>query len=176
MSIRILLPLIALIGTLGAQAQGKKSTLVDRRDQASGWYVPVHGKVTASGGDTKNLSIKIYRENELIGQITTKRGRFTLELDLESSYSILVEKEGYLSKLVTIDTHTPDQEVSYPAYDCFLNLEPADKFTHSDPFYLDFPSAVVRWNQEMSGFYHSNHYLTDIQTKMAFLQAQAVPN
>lgn len=169
---RLLLISLTTAIALPTLAQTK---LVDRRDQAEGWYLPVHGKVTASGGDTKNLKITVYRDNTQIGEITTRKGRFMLELDINHTYSITVEKEGYQSKMVSLDTALPDQEVTYPAYDCFLNLEPASKFAHSDPFYLDFPSAVVRWVPERGAFHHSSHYLTDIQVKMAFLQAQASP-
>lgn len=176
MEIRQLFPLFALALALPTSAQVRKTSLVDHRDQASGWYLPVHGRVTANGGDTKDLLVKVYRDNQLIGELTTKRGRFSLELDLENHYSIHVEKTGYQPKLVMIDTRTPDEDVVYPAYDCFMNLEPSDKFTHSDPFYLDFPSAVVRWHKDQGAFLHSNHYLTDIQVKMAFLQAQASPH
>lgn len=173
MSMRKTLLLITTAACLPAFAQNK---LVDRRDQAEGWYLPVHGKVTALGGNTKDLKITVHRDNTQIGEITTRKGRFMLELDINHTYSITVMKDGYQSKMVSLDTSLPDQEVTYPAYDCFLNLEPAGKFAHSDPFYLDFPSALVRWIPERAAFSHSNHYLTDIQVKMAFLQAQATPN
>jgi hypothetical protein len=65
--------------------------------------------------------------------------------------------------------------VKYPAYPCVVNLEPVEKFKTSDPFYLDFPSAIVRWNEEKKGFYHSESYLSEIQTKAGLLQAQATP-
>jgi hypothetical protein len=56
-----------------------------------------------------------------------------------------------------------------------VNLEPVEKFKTSDPFYLDFPSAIVRWDEEKKGFYHSESYLSEIQTKAGLLQAQATP-
>lgn len=173
MNTRTLLLLSGLL--LSASTLWAQNRLVDRRDQATGWYLPVHGKVTASGGDTKDLRILVHRDNELIGELVTKRGRFELELDIDHHYSVTVKKEGYLSKLVSINTGLPNEEVTYPAYDCYLNLEPASKFSHSDPFYLDFPSAVVRWLPELGAFHHTSRYVTDIQTKMAYLQAQITP-
>ncbi|MBK9060279.1 MAG: hypothetical protein IPL81_10540 [Flavobacteriales bacterium] len=57
-----------------------------------------------------------------------------------------------------------------------MNLEAADKFTHSDPFYMDFPGAIVRWNDESHGFMPSMGYLTDIQSKIGMLEAQMIPH
>lgn len=165
---------LLLLALLSIPASAQR--LVERRDQAEGWYVPVNGRVTASGGNTRGLTLYVYKDNQLMATIKPKRGRFQLELDINNVYSFRVTKDGYQEKLVTVDTSLPEGLVEYPAYDCFMNLEPADKFTHSDPFYLDFPSAVVRWDPQQKGFYHSMNYLADIQTKMALLQAQAIPD
>ncbi|HEX2616751.1 MAG TPA: hypothetical protein VHL57_04365 [Flavobacteriales bacterium] len=174
MEAKQLLIALCLCGiTSAVSAQAK---LVDRRDQASGWYLPVEGKVTASRAKTQEFSVLVYKDNRLLGEVKPKKGKFLLELDLNQVYSVRLCKEGYQEKLITIDTSMPEQQVQYPAYPCVVNLEPADKFVHSDPFYLDFPSAIVRWNDEMKGFYHSSEYLTDIQVKMALLAAQVTPN
>ncbi|MFT3885676.1 MAG: hypothetical protein QM724_09665 [Flavobacteriales bacterium] len=168
--------LMALCLCCAAGAVSAQSKLVDRRDQASGWYLPVEGKVTASRAKTQEFSVFVYKDNRLLGEVKPKKGKFLLELDLNEVYSVRLTKDGYQEKLITIDTTMPEQEVQYPAYPCMVNLEPADKFAHSDPFYLDFPSAIVHWNSEMKAFYHSANYLTDIQVKMALLAAQVTPN
>lgn len=168
------LPILLLMVLLGTSAAAQR--LVDSREQAEGWYVPVNGRVTASGGNAKGLTLYVYKDNQLLATIKPKRGRFKLELDINNTYSFRVTKEGYQDKLVSVDTSIPEGLVEYPAYDCFMDLEPADKYTHSDPFYLDFPSAVVRWDPQQNGFFHSMNYLADIQTKMALLQAQAIPD
>ncbi len=167
--------MIALAGSLSAQS-GKEKKLVESRDQAQGWYLPVKGNVTFSGAKAGDFTITVYQDNKELGQVkASRKGAFNLELDLDNYFAVKVEKEGYLPKLVYFDTHMPEHQVAYPAYICNLNLEPADKFSHSDPFYLDFPSAIVRWNEELKGFYHNEGYLSDIQVKMALLQAQVEP-
>lgn len=174
MKLRITLTLVSALLIMSAMAQKKRTRLVDHRHQADGWYVPVNGRVTAQGGDSKDLVILIHRDNELLGEITTNRGRFSLELDINHYYSITIRKSGYMDKLVAIDTSLPNDEVTYPPYDCFVNLEPEDKFRHADPFYLDFPSAIVRWVPKANAYLHSDQYLTNIQVKMALLQTQGI--
>lgn len=168
--------LIILSTSLMAQKKGKSKSLVDARSQADGWYLPVKGNVTEGGSKAKDFTIHVYQENKDLGEIkATGKGSFALELDLDNFYSVRISKPGYQDKLVYFDTHMPEHQVAYPAYICNVNLEGADKFKHSDPFYLDFPSAIVRWNDEMKGFYHNDNYLSDIQVKMALLEAQVEP-
>lgn len=154
-----------LIGTTAyASAQ---SRLVDKRDQAEGWYLPVQGEVTVEGQQTSEFEVTVYRDNEDMGKITAdKKGRFNLELDIDRSYTLMISKPGYQNKMIYLDTALPEGLVTYPAYDCFVNLMPSNA-TNIDPFYTDFPSAIVRYDAEQGGFYHSDNYLTHIQTKLA---------
>jgi hypothetical protein len=54
-----------------------------------------------------------------------------------------------------------------------VELEPEEKYAHADPFYLDFPSALVRWDTAKGRFDHSDAYLEEIRTKIALSGAQA---
>lgn len=149
--------------------------LVESREQATGWYVPVNIKVTTDGGKARNLYVTVFKENELVQEFASKKGKFSLNLDLGSNYTFMVRQEGYQPKSIYVDTHVPANEVTYAAFPCFVNLESAEKFAHSDPFYLDFPSAIVRWNDEFKGFLPNTNYLADIQSKIGMLQAQMIP-
>jgi hypothetical protein len=168
----ILLPLL-LLGQFGL-AQGK---IIDRRDQAEGWYLPVICTITANGGKTSDLTVLLYKDNEKVAELQpTSKSAFELQLDINAQYTIHVSKPGYREKTVYLDASLPTDVVQYTAYKCFINLEPMDKFAHSDPFYLDFPSAVVRWNEEQRVFTHNDSYLANIQLKMALLGAQMETN
>lgn len=161
---------LLLFGSMACQAQ---KNIIDHRDQAEEWYLPVICAMTAQGGKTDQISVVLFKNNEQVTALEPgKKSTFQLDLDLDSYYTIKVAKPGYQDKSVFIDTHMPPQQVKYEAYKCFVNLEPLDKFAHSDPFYLDFPSAIVRWNEEKQAFMHNDNYLTNIQLKMALLAAQ----
>ncbi len=156
--------LLSLFQHSALHAQGK---LVDRRDQAQGWYVPVHGQVLAEGKKADGYILFLYKNNEELGRLESdKRGRFELELDIDASYAIRIIKNGYQEKLLTIDTTLPKDLVSYPDYECTASLQKSAS-PNVDPFYTDFPSAIIRYNEELGGFYHSETYLTHLQTKLS---------
>jgi hypothetical protein len=169
-------PIIAsllLLSTCTSVCQAQK--LVDERDQATGWYVPVNVKVTTERGKAGDVEVTLYKDNTVVNSFKAKNGKFSLSLDLDNSYSFIMEQEGYRPKTIYVDTHVPAQQVEYAAFPCFVNLEAADKFAHSDPFYLDFPGAIIRWDEQSQAFVPSTGYITDIQSKMGMLQAQMSP-
>jgi len=154
----------ALLVTISTMGQGK---LVDRRDQAEGWYVPVHGRALVDGKSTDGYVVHLYKDNQKMGEIaSSKKGRFELELDLDQSYTIELVKEGFVNKYIYLDTSLPKDLVQYPAYECTVGLE-KKAASNIDPFFGDFPSAIIRYNTELRGFYHSEHYYTHLQTKLA---------
>lgn len=170
-SLPFILLTTAICGALQSSAQsgkGQKSkSLVDKRDQAEGWYLPVHGEVTHEGKKAEAVTVKVFKENEELGTFTTpKTGKFDLELDLDGVFTLYITKPGFQNKMITVDTHLPENLVKYPAYECFVDLEPEGRTSAADPFYLDFPSAIVRYNTELGGYYHSEAYLDHINNKL----------
>lgn len=160
----ILVGSLAFLASCTAFAQ---RTLVDSRDQAEGWYLPVHGEVSVEGKPVEDYKVMLYKNNESLGEVPVgKSGIFELELDIDQMYTVRVLKEGYQEKIMNIDTTLPKDLTKYPDYECFINLQPT-MAEGVDPFYTDFPSAIVRYSEEMKGFYHSEHYLTHIQTRLA---------
>lgn len=155
---------VALSSAAFAQlhAQGK---LVDRRDQAEGWYVPVQGQVMADGKSITDCSVELYKDNTLLGPVAMKKGgKFEVNMDIDNQYILIIKREGYETKMIYVDTTLPEDLVTYPDYLCYVNMVPKVAKTEAN-FYHDFPSAIVRWNAEMKGFYHSENYLSHIQSK-----------
>lgn len=156
------LVLFSFFAVNSTYAQGN---IVDKRDQATGWYVPVTGQVTLQGTKANGAEVFLYKENKEIGIVmTNSKGNYALELDLDAAYSIQFKQPGFQSKMVYLDTNLPKDLVKYPAYVCKVDLVPVGTQA-LDPFFCDFPSAIVRYDPEMKGFYHSEAYLAHIQAK-----------
>ena len=152
--------------TLVPLCTSAQSNLVDARDQAEGWYLPIHGRVLIDGEKASDYKVVLYKDNVEIKRVDSdKKGRYDLELDIDATYTVRILKEGYQEKMVLVETHIPQDLVKYPDYECTVSLQKTAS-KNVDPFYNDFPSAVIRYNEELGGFYHSEHYLTHIQTKL----------
>lgn len=158
---------LAPLTLMDAMAQAPtKGKLVDSRDQAEGWYLPVHGQLMFQGKPAGVCDLTLYKDNTKVASTkTNKKGRFHLELDIDQFFTLMVEREGAQPKLIYFDTALPPDLVKYPDYELWVNLQPP--FSQKDEFYTDFPSAIVRYSAEQRGFYHSEHYLGHIQTRLA---------
>lgn len=166
---KLIAPLVLLL--LAPEVFGQR--LVDKREQAEGWYLPVHGQAFIDGRKTDGYQVRLFEENEYKGEVPVdKKGRFLLELDIDKAYTVELTKDGYERKLMLIDTHLPEGLVEYPDYECYVNLTPEEAHEGRQDFYTDFPTAIIRYDSEMEGFYHSEHYLEHIQLKLGNL-AQA---
>ena len=142
--------------------------------QPSERFLPVAVSVMSNGASAAQFTVTLFKDNEEVTTLLpSKHGAFELALDLNSYYAIRINKPGFREKLVYIDSHLPEGVEKYDAYECVVALESADRFAHSDPFYLDFPSAVVRWDTTTQSYAHSAEYLEDIQVKVALLSAQS---
>jgi hypothetical protein len=159
--------LLLLLAMLASGVVFGQRKLVDQRDQAEGWYLPVHGHVLVDGKHTGGTELILYKDNKEVARTTTdKKGRFQIQLDIDQQFTLLIQKAGFETKMIHVDASLPPALVTYPDYELFANMIPVNA-KNIDPFYSDFPSAIIRWNEEMGGFYHSDHYLTHIQTKLA---------
>ena len=64
---------ILLCLTQVAQAQAKKGKLVDRRDQAEGWYLPIHGQVMVDGKNVDGYSVELWKGDERLGDVAVEK-------------------------------------------------------------------------------------------------------
>lgn len=139
----------------------------------AGMVLPVECNVMANGGRAEGFTLRLFQDNKLVQEIPVRKASaLEVELDLNANYTIMFTKAGFRDKLISMDTHLPKHQTRYDKYICHVNLEPVDKFAHSDMFYLDFPGALVRWDATKRAFSHNDNYLADIQYKVALLGAQ----
>lgn len=119
--------------------------------------------VTVNGRPTGHFTVTLYRDNERVLQLQpSKFSGFKLALELGAHYSISVFKEGFHEKLISRILLFLKEWAVGSSYLCELQLRSLTD-DPVDPFYIDFPSALVRWYGRKRGFDHSEHYTQDIQ-------------
>jgi len=145
------------------QSFSQKKPIVESRDQAEGWYLPVFGQVFESGKVSEGAMVKVYLDNKTLGTFpVSKKGAFKLELDLDRHYTIEFSKEGFITKRISVNTTLDEDVVEYSPYDCFVNLTPESELSSINEDVLDFPAAVVSYNYDLKGFFHSDKYMAHI--------------
>lgn len=68
----------------------------------------ISGKVMFQGETVKDVEVKLFiDDNSFIEQKTKANGKVVFKADCQKSYSLLFEKEGYVSKRLVINTSNP---------------------------------------------------------------------
>ncbi len=107
--------------------------LVDARDQAQGWYLPVKGQVLVNGKQAGGTDMVLYMDNKEVARTTTdKRGRFDLQLDIDHQFTLRILKNGFEAKMIYVDTHLPAALVTYPDYELYANMIPVNATNFTD--------------------------------------------
>ncbi|MBL7888536.1 MAG: hypothetical protein JNL24_03225 [Bacteroidia bacterium] len=119
------------------------------------------------------VTIKLYKENEelvweQITNIPYHDHSFSFSLLRNSHYSIEVSKDGYISRLVSIDTRIPD-DVQVKAVNKFVfefEVDLVKEIKMKDDFYIDFPIAIISYNATRGAFENHDDYTKHIKEKI----------
>lgn len=92
---------------------------------------------------------------------------FNFKLDANEHYTIVVEKEGYVTRTVSISTEVP---ASVSLRDMFRYEFDLQMFKINtslyDPYYLDFPVAIISYDAKHDVFDNHENYTKHIKSKI----------
>ena len=74
---------------------------------AQGGGFVITGRLKVDGGSVDGSTMVVYREGQKQRTVSTDLNKFSLELDLNTSYVLSFEKDGFVTKKLSFDTHAP---------------------------------------------------------------------
>jgi hypothetical protein len=130
--------------------------------------LPVGGRVIDGANKLAGCEVILYKDNERISSLTTdKSGKFSVNLDMNASWGITFQKEGYVAKRMVFDTHLPkvkeDAELVIEPMVMEVGMLPASKYEGANTDDLDFPFAIVKWNRTVGTFTQDPEYTMGMQ-------------
>lgn len=132
------------------------------------------GSVTNRGDRISGVLIRIYQDGEQVDQVvTSRRGGYGFRLAFNQSYSIELSKKGYLTSMITIDTHAPEEVTGYT--DQFLWEPDLRIYRKIEELTLDkFPAAVARYkfDRQLWRFVPDPEYSRQFQGTLDTIKAE----
>ena len=125
------------------------------------WFLPVYGRVKDGKEKIDAATVRLYKENEIVKTFETpKNGKFEMELDLGSYYTIEVEKDGYVGKRIGINTVSDIEmmKMQYLPYGVDIHLTSKDEYVGVSTDILDYPFALVSYDHKDRMFLHDEGY------------------
>ena len=130
----------------------------------------INGNIVISDAAPDNSRIVITKNgNKIDEQVLTKKGRFDLKLALGSDYKLTFEKDGYVTKIVNVNTEVPEEVIesnpNFPPVKLIINLLPMVQDVDLSVF--DQPIAILAYNAEVDDFTFDKDYSNKIKDRVA---------
>lgn len=135
----------------------------------------INGNIVINDASTENARVLIAKNgNKVDEQVLTKKGRFDLKLALGADYKLTFERDGYVTKIVSVNTEVPQEVIesnpNFPPVKLIINLLPMVEGVDLSVF--DQPIAILSYNQEIDDFTFDKDYSEKIKNRVAQTEQQ----
>lgn len=126
--------------------------------------------------------VKLYKENEElhweeITSVVYHEHSFSFNLSKNNYYTVEVSKPGYVTRSIGISTSLPDNVIIGGVKFTFeFDVELFKEKMNSDDYYLDFPVALIKYNEVSGVFEYDSKYTKHIKTKINETSGVKSPN
>ena len=136
----------------------------------SAQFLNVNGSLVIDNASSEGARIVVLRNNiELEKREIGKRGRFDLKFGLGADYRLFFEKDGYVTKIVNINTDVPDEIIQsnpdFPPVKLIVTLLP--QVEGVDLSIFDQAIANLNYNYELDDFTFDKEYSAKMKDRIA---------
>lgn len=119
----------------------------------------VYGQVLNSDIKLNEIEFKLYEANDMVVQgKLNRKGEFEIPLYLSENYVLELNAPGYLAKRFYFNTNTPPGLDKVFVFGFSARLLREESVKGADTFSLDFPYALVSYNEKTYEFGFSEKY------------------
>ncbi len=146
---------------------------VNSQDDLSVPFI-VEAEVKIDRKKSKNIDVKIYDDNEVIDVLKTNAdGKFSAKLKENKNYTIEITKEDFYPKRISISTKTSRQLNKIEIFAFKVTLCKEQNVPKSEDFFLDFPFALISYNDEKGYFQYDISYTENMQLEEDYIINEA---
>lgn len=120
----------------------------------------------------EGVIVKLYKENEElqweeITSIEYHEHSFSFDLNKNLYYTIEISKNGYVTRSIGISTQLPNSvKIDGIKFTFEFEVELFKEAKNSDDYYLDFPVALIKYNESNKVFEYDEKYTKHIKAKI----------
>ena len=131
-----------------------------------------NGRVKIEGGDIAGARALVYKNGVKERTITTGLSKFALELDLNASYIVSFEKDGYVAKKISFDTRVPADAIAngFTPFDFAVSL--FKQYDDINMVVFNQPVGMIRYDASAGDFDYDTDYTKSIQSQLQEAVAQ----
>ncbi len=132
----------------------------------------INGRAKIEGGGLDGTRVVVYRNGTKDRVVTNNLSKFSLELDLNQSYVLSFEKEGFVTKKLSFDTHAPADAVSngFTPFEFAVSL--FKQYDDVNTVVFNQPVGMIRFDPAVGDFDYDTDYTKSIQSQLQLAQQQ----
>lgn len=126
----------------------------------------VNGRLKIEGGDVENSRVVVYKNGVKERTITSGLNKFTLDLDINQTYVMAFEKDGFVAKKISFNTKAPSEAIpnGFTPFDFAVSL-----FKQYDDINLvvfNQPVGIIHYDNKLGDFDYDTDYTKSIQSQL----------
>ena len=163
--------IIAALAILVSQKAAGQTTITKAKDNTT-VCLQIIGIAIEKELPIDGVIVKLYKENEElhweeITSVVYHEHAFSFNLNKNTYYTVEVSKPGYVTRSIGISTMLPDKVIIGDVKFTFeFELELFKEQKKVDDYYLDFPVALIKYNETNEVFEYDTKYTKHIKTKI----------
>ena len=149
--IRPILMVCALLLAMASMAQGRFT---------------VNGRMKVDGSDMSGTRVVVYKNGVKERTLTSGLAKFSLDLDLQASYILSFEKDGFVAKKLSFNTKVPGDAAgdAFTPFDFAVSI--FKQYDDVNIVVFNQPVGVIRYEAGMGDFDYDTDYTKSIQSQL----------
>ena len=126
----------------------------------------INGRTKVDGGSLDGARCVVFKNGEKVRTLTTSLGKFSLDLDVNANYVLSFEKEGFVTKKLSFDTHAPAEAAAngFTPFDFAVSI--FKQYDDVNTVVFDQPVGMIRYDRNADDFDYDTDYTKSIQSAL----------
>ena len=145
--------------------------LVSVMGMAQGKFV-VNGRLKIDGGSLDGSRMVVYMDGVKHRTLNTDLNRFSLEMELNKSYVLSFEKDGFVTKKLSFNTNVPATaaQIGFTPFSFVVSL--FKQYDGLNTVVFNQPVGMIRYDSALADFDYDTDYTKSIQSALDAAQAE----
>lgn len=126
----------------------------------------INGRVKVDGGTMDGVKVVVMKNGAKDRVLSSNLARFTLDLDLNASYILSFEKEGFVTKKLSFDTHAPADAIANGFTPFEFAVSIFKQYDDVSMVVFNQPVGMIRYEPGVDDFDYDTDYTKSIQTQL----------
>ncbi len=126
----------------------------------------INGRVKVDGGSLDDTRLVVYKNGEKQRTVNNGLGKFSLDLDLNSDYVLSFEKEGFVTKKLSFDTHAPAEAITNGFTPFEFAVSIFKQYDDVNTVVFNQPVGMIRYDKISDDFDYDTDYTKSIQSAL----------